>query len=39
MPRVPGSFYEPDGERYLATKLTRGPWALQTLLVDRRQAG
>jgi hypothetical protein len=23
---VPDSFYEPDGERYLATELTRGPW-------------
>jgi hypothetical protein len=23
---VPDAFYEPDGERYLATELTRGPW-------------
>jgi len=23
---VPGAFYERDGERYLATELTRGPW-------------
>jgi len=23
---VPASFYEPDGDRYLATELTRGPW-------------
>jgi hypothetical protein len=23
---VPESFYEPDGDRYLATELTRGPW-------------
>jgi hypothetical protein len=23
---VPTAFYEPDGERYLATELTRGPW-------------
>jgi Acyl-CoA thioesterase C-terminal domain/Acyl-CoA thioesterase N-terminal domain len=23
---VAGSFYEPDGDRYLATELTRGPW-------------
>jgi hypothetical protein len=23
---VPAAFYEPDGERYLATELTRGPW-------------
>jgi Acyl-CoA thioesterase C-terminal domain/Acyl-CoA thioesterase N-terminal domain len=23
---VPESFYEPDGERYVATELTRGPW-------------
>jgi hypothetical protein len=23
---VPGSFYEPDGELYVATELTRGPW-------------
>jgi hypothetical protein len=26
MPRVPDSFYEPDGDRYVATELTRGPW-------------
>jgi hypothetical protein len=26
MPPVPESFYEPDGERYIATELTRGPW-------------
>ncbi len=26
MPRVPDSFYERDGDRYLATDLTRGPW-------------
>jgi Thioesterase-like superfamily len=26
MLRVPESFYEPDGDRYLATELTRGPW-------------
>jgi hypothetical protein len=23
---VPESFYEPDGGRYIATELTRGPW-------------
>jgi hypothetical protein len=23
---VPVAFYEPDGDRYLATELTRGPW-------------
>jgi hypothetical protein len=23
---VPGAFYEPEGDRYLATELTRGPW-------------
>jgi Thioesterase-like superfamily len=23
---VPDSFYEPDGDRFLATELTRGPW-------------
>ncbi len=23
---MPDSFYEPDGDRYLATELTRGPW-------------
>lgn len=23
---MPGAFYEPDGERYAATELTRGPW-------------
>jgi Thioesterase-like superfamily len=23
---VPDAFYEPDGERYLASELTRGPW-------------
>jgi acyl-Coa thioesterase superfamily protein/acyl-CoA thioesterase superfamily protein len=23
---VPAAFYEPDGDRYLATELTRGPW-------------
>ena len=23
---MPTAFYEPDGERYLATELTRGPW-------------
>jgi len=23
---VPASFYEPDGERFLSTELTRGPW-------------
>jgi hypothetical protein len=23
---VPGAFYEPDGDRYVATELTRGPW-------------
>ncbi|HZO05442.1 MAG TPA: thioesterase family protein [Solirubrobacterales bacterium] len=23
---MPDSFYEPDGERFLATELTRGPW-------------
>lgn len=23
---MPEAFYEPDGERYLATELTRGPW-------------
>jgi hypothetical protein len=26
MPRVPDSFYEQDGELYVATELTRGPW-------------
>jgi len=26
MPRVPESFYEPDGHLYVATELTRGPW-------------
>jgi hypothetical protein len=26
MPRVPESFYEPDGDLYVATELTRGPW-------------
>jgi hypothetical protein len=26
MPPVAESFYEPDGDRYLATELTRGPW-------------
>jgi hypothetical protein len=26
MPRVADSFYEPDGELYVATELTRGPW-------------
>jgi hypothetical protein len=26
MPRVPKSFYEPDGDVYVATELTRGPW-------------
>lgn len=26
MPRVPESFYEPDGDHYVATELTRGPW-------------
>jgi hypothetical protein len=26
MPRVPDSFYEPDGDGYVATELTRGPW-------------
>jgi hypothetical protein len=26
MPAVPEAFYEPDGELYLATELTRGPW-------------
>jgi hypothetical protein len=26
MPRVPESFYEPEGELYVATELTRGPW-------------
>jgi hypothetical protein len=26
MPPVPESFYEPDGGRYIATELTRGPW-------------
>src|SRR5262245_58088384 len=26
MPRVPESFYEPDGELYVSTELTRGPW-------------
>src|SRR3954471_19840098 len=26
MPRVPESFYEPDGDYYVATELTRGPW-------------
>jgi len=26
MPWVPESFYEPDGEHYVATELTRGPW-------------
>ena len=23
---MPDAFYEPDGEGYLATELTRGPW-------------
>jgi Thioesterase-like superfamily len=23
---MPDSFYEPDGELYIATELTRGPW-------------
>ena len=23
---MPDAFYEPDGDRYLATELTRGPW-------------
>jgi hypothetical protein len=23
---VPAAFYEPDGDRYVATELTRGPW-------------
>jgi hypothetical protein len=26
MLRVPDSFYEPDGDRYVSTELTRGPW-------------
>jgi hypothetical protein len=26
MPRVPESFYERDGDVYVATELTRGPW-------------
>jgi Thioesterase-like superfamily len=26
MTRVPGSFYEPDGDRFVATEATRGPW-------------
>jgi Thioesterase-like superfamily len=26
MPPMPDSFYEPDGDGYLATELTRGPW-------------
>ncbi len=26
MPPVPESFYEPDGDHYVATQLTRGPW-------------
>jgi hypothetical protein len=26
MRAVPGAFYEPDGERFVATELTRGPW-------------
>lgn len=26
MAGVPTSFYEPDGERFVATELTRGPW-------------
>jgi Thioesterase-like superfamily len=26
MPRVPDSFYELQGERYLSNELTRGPW-------------
>jgi hypothetical protein len=26
MPAVPDSFYEPDGEGFHATELTRGPW-------------
>jgi Acyl-CoA thioesterase C-terminal domain len=26
MPRVPESFYEPEGDLYVATELTRGPW-------------
>jgi hypothetical protein len=30
MPRVPGSFYEPDGDHYVATELTRGPWDAET---------
>ncbi|HEY4777998.1 MAG TPA: acyl-CoA thioesterase domain-containing protein, partial [Solirubrobacterales bacterium] len=23
---MPEAFYEPDGDRYVATELTRGPW-------------
>jgi hypothetical protein len=23
---MPDAFYEPDGDRYVATELTRGPW-------------
>jgi hypothetical protein len=23
---VPDSFYEPDGDRFVSTELTRGPW-------------
>jgi hypothetical protein len=26
MRRVPAAFYEPDGDRFVATELTRGPW-------------
>jgi hypothetical protein len=26
MPRMPESFYEPDGARWISTELTRGPW-------------
>jgi hypothetical protein len=26
MPAVPEAFYERDGDRYIATELTRGPW-------------
>jgi hypothetical protein len=26
MPSVAAAFYEPDGDRYVATELTRGPW-------------
>jgi hypothetical protein len=25
-PAVPGAFFEPDGDRFRATELTRGPW-------------